>query len=70
MIHSRSALVLRTVVAGLTLSLVACGGPDSSTTGSPIVTLAPAPGPTPTPAVASGSCPLGKGTPAPACQRG
>ena len=70
MIHRRSALVLRTVVAGFTLSFIACGGPDSSTTGSPIVTLAPAPGPTPAAPVASGTCPLGHGTPAPLCQEG
>jgi hypothetical protein len=68
-IHRRPALIFCTVVAGFSLSFVACGGPDSSTTGSPI-TLAPAPGPTPTPAVASASCPLGKGTPGAICQAG
>lgn len=69
MIHRRLALVLCTVVVGFTLSFVACGGEDSSTTATP-ATLSPATGPTPTPPVASGTCPLGKGTPAAVCQAG
>ena len=70
MIHRRFALVLCTVVAGFTLSFVACGGGSSSTTATP-TTLSPAAGPTPTPTpVASGTCPLGKGTPGAECQAG
>lgn len=68
MIHRRVALVLCTVVAGCTLSFVSCGG-GSSPTATP-TTLAPAPGPTPTPAVASGTCPIGHGTPGALCQAG